>query len=118
MSRFGLLVVGLAACSGGEEKSCDAGFPVVVTVSDPDGAPMDDATVTILDSATGEKVGDCASQGGGEYECLAPEPGAYKVYAQKTSFEARGQEVEIPEDADCSAPVVTVDFLLARESGV
>ncbi|MEQ1568625.1 MAG: carboxypeptidase-like regulatory domain-containing protein [Myxococcota bacterium] len=110
------VVVWAVACNG--ESNCDAGYPIDVTVTDPESAPLDGATVTLIDSATLEEVA-CTGEGAGKYRCIAPAPGDYNVYAEMTSFEGRGLAVTV-DDAieDCSEPVMTLAFLLARESGV
>lgn len=115
-AALGVAAIGLSAGCGG--SNCDAGYPISVTVSDPEGALMDDATVTLINT-TDLSEQTCSSVGSGEYECLADQTGDYNVYAEKTSFEARGQAVSVPDDTeDCAEPVVSVSFMLARESGV
>lgn len=112
----GLAAIGVVGGCGG--SNCDAGYPISVTVSDPLGALMDDATVTLINT-TDLSEEPCTSQGSGEYQCLADEAGDYNVYAEKVSYEARGQAVTVPDDTeDCEEPVASVSFLLARESGV
>lgn len=110
---LGVFGLALTGCGG---DTCAEGYPVEITVLSPEGSGMDDAVVTLIAQDLTES--DCPSAGSGKYTCLAPEPGAYNVYAEKTSFESRGQEIDVPDAESCEEPVLTLSFQLARESGV
>jgi hypothetical protein len=116
MGKFGpalAVVAALAGCGGGEGKLCEEDLLVRVSVTDPDGAAIPGITVE-LDELP------CADTGDGiTFECVAPEPGEYNVYALATSYEPYGQLVVVEPTEDCATPAVVLeDVQLQRESAV
>lgn len=106
------VVVVLAGC-GGKGGLCEEDLLVRVSVTDPDGAAIPDITVELDEIA-------CTDTGDGvTFECVAPEPGDYNVYALATSFEPYGQLVTVEATEDCETPAVVLeDVQLQRESAV
>lgn len=117
--RLGLLagVVVLVGCAGNKDDEesvagCEA-YSVTVTVTNPDNEPLTEAIVTAFLSSDPSQEIDCPGSDG-VFTCAIPTPGLWKIFGEATSYEPRGQELDLTSDV-CAQ---SLDYMLARESGV
>jgi hypothetical protein len=116
--RFTLVLLGLSfaalsACGlvdGGQACTLELRFGVNVTVKAPDGTPICDAKVTLIDGEYMETVevfaGQCSYAGAGE------RAGTYKIEVERAGFQkAVLENVEVTED-ECHVNPVSKEITL------
>jgi hypothetical protein len=101
LSLLGLFLVAapwlVGACGGGMQVNCTASFVngIVITLKDPGGAPICDATITAVDGTYSEtlKAGPgCTYTGAGE------RAGVYDVTIEKSGFKTQMIQIGVTKD--------------------
>lgn len=118
MWMAGACLTALAGCSGNKDEGSESqpacpSYTITVQVSNPEGEPMEEATVYAALASDPTQEIDCPGSSG-TFTCTITQPDIWKVYSEATSYEPFGRELDLTTDV-CTQ---TLEVSMLRESAV